>query len=240
LGQAKGFEQALRSYVESCLAGPDCPLTGSVDEAVAQVQELIRTVEGSPPTAQDGRLVPVTTFVTGLITPLYDDASWPALTQALASALRGDPTDMLWLADITAQRDENGHYTGNTSFAFTAVNCLDYPMDADLPAMRRQAAELEEASPTFGRYLAYGATTCQNWPHKPVREPAPVRAEGAAPIVVIGTTGDPATPYEWAESLADSLSSASLVTFKGEGHTAYPRGGRCIQDVVDSYFVDGT
>jgi pimeloyl-ACP methyl ester carboxylesterase len=239
LGQAKGFEQALRSYAESCLGSSGCPLSGSVDDAVGQVQDLIRTAEASPPTAGDGRLVPVTTFVSGLITPLYDDTNWPALTLALTSALQGDPTQMLWLADINAQRDDNGHYTSNTTFAFTAVNCLDYPMASDLPTMRKQAAELEKASPTFGRYLAYGGTTCQNWPHKPVREPAPVSAEGAAPIVVIGTTGDPATPYEWAESLADELSSASLVTFKGEGHTAYPRGSSCIQDAVDSYFVDG-
>ncbi|MFD1211570.1 alpha/beta hydrolase [Arthrobacter sp. GCM10027362] len=239
LGQAKGFERALRAYAESCLAGSGCPLTGSVDEAVAQVQDLIRAVEESPPTAEDGRLVPVNTFVSGLLVPLYDDASWPALTSALTTALQGDPTLMLWLADATAQRDENGHYTGNTTFAYTAVNCLDYPMVSDLPTMRKQAAELEKASPTIGRYLAYGGTTCQNWPYKPVREPAPVRAEGAGPVVVIGTTGDPATPHAWAESLADQLSSASLVTFKGEGHTAYPRSNGCIQDAVDSYFIDG-
>lgn len=239
LGQAKGFEQALRSYVESCLAGSDCPLSGSVDEAMGQIRDLVRSVEDSPLTAQDGRLVPVTTFVTGLITPLYDDQNWPALTAALDSALQGDPTRMLRLADANAQRDESGHYTGNTTFAFTAVNCLDYPTASDLPTMRKEAAELEKASPTFGRYLAYSGTTCGHWPYKAVRQPAPVKAEGAAPIVVIGTTGDPATPYAWAESLADELSSASLVTFKGEGHTAYPRGNGCIQDVVDSYFVDG-
>jgi pimeloyl-ACP methyl ester carboxylesterase len=239
LGQAKGFEQALRSYVESCLAGSGCPLSGSADEAMGQIRDLIRSVEDSPLTAQDGRLVPVTTFVTGLITPLYNDQNWPALTLALTSALRGDPTQMLWLADNNAQRDENGHYTGNTSFAFTAVNCLDYPMASDLPTMRKEAAELEKASPTFGRYLAYGGTTCGHWPYQAVREPAPAKAEGAAPIVVIGTTGDPATPYAWAESLADELSSASLVTFQGEGHTAYPRGNGCIQEAVDSYFVDG-
>ncbi|MCG2622941.1 alpha/beta hydrolase [Arthrobacter sp. I2-34] len=240
LGQAKGFEQALRSYVESCLAGSGCPLSGSADEAVAQVRDLIRSVEASPLTAQDGRLVPVNTFVSGLITPLYDEANWPALTLALTSALQGDPTQMLWLADQNAQRDPDGHYTGNTTFAFTAVNCLDYPMASDLPTMRKEAAELEQASPTFGRYLAYGGTTCENWPYKPVRKPAPVKAEGAAPIVVIGTTGDPATPYAWAESLADQLSSASLVTFKGEGHTAYRSGANsCIKDAVDNYFVDG-
>ncbi|NKX56312.1 alpha/beta hydrolase [Arthrobacter sp. E918] len=240
LGQAAGFEQALRSYVESCQAGPGCPLTGTVDEAVGQVRQLLKAVEESPMTADDGRLVPVNTFVSGLITPLYDDKYWPTLTSALSSALQGDPSPMLWLADASAQRHENGNYTGNTTFAFTAVNCLDYPMASDLPTMRKEAAELEKVSPTFGRYLAYGGTTCQNWPHEPVRKPAPVSAEGAGPIVVIGTTGDPATPYAWAESLAGQLSSASLVTFKGEGHTAYPRGNSCVQDAVDSYFVDGT
>jgi hypothetical protein len=106
--------------------------------------------------------------------------------------------------------------------------------------MREEAKALEDASPTLGRYLAYGGTTCENWSYDAVRTPAPVKAEGADPILVVGTTGDPATPYEWAESMAANFESASLLTFEAEGHTAYSRGNKCVQDAVDGYFIDGT
>jgi pimeloyl-ACP methyl ester carboxylesterase len=240
LGQASAFEDTIHAYAKFCLENSGCPMSGSVDDAVAQLRDLIRSVEESPLTASDGRLVPVGTFVSGLLVPLYDDASWPILTQALTSAFQGDPSTVLLLADSSAGRDSDGRYTSNSTFAFMAVNCLDYPMETDLAAMREDAKELEQASPTIGRYLAYGGANCKNWPYEPTGEPAPIRAEGAAPMLVIGTTGDPATPYEWAESMAADLASATLLTYEGEGHTAYGRGNTCIRDAVDSYFADGT
>lgn len=240
LGQAKAFEGAIRSYAESCLASADCPLSGTVDQAVGQIQDLIRSVEANPLTAEDGRLVTVGTFVSGFIVPLYNDVNWPLLTRALDGAFDGDPTDMLYLADLGAERQADGDYTSNSTAAFTAINCLDYPMESDLAGMKENAAALEEASPTLGRYLAYGGTTCESWPAEPVRTPAPVDAAGADPILVIGTTGDPATPYEWAVSMTEQLESASLLTYEAQGHTAYGRGDSCVQDAVDSYFVEGT
>jgi pimeloyl-ACP methyl ester carboxylesterase len=240
LGQAKAFEAAIRSYAESCLQSSDCPMDGSVDDAISQIRDLIAAVEDNPMTAADGRLVTVGMFVSGFIVPLYNDQNWPALTAALKGAFGGDPTEMLRLSDLGAERQPDGSYTGNSTEAFTAINCLDYPMESGLDAMREEAKALEDASPTLGRYLAYGGTTCENWAYDAVRKPAPVKAEGADPILVIGTTGDPATPYEWAESMAASFHSASLLTFKAQGHTAYSRGNKCVQDAVDGYFIDGT
>ena len=106
--------------------------------------------------------------------------------------------------------------------------------------LREQAAQLDEASPTLGRFLAYSGLYCAVWPEAPVSEPAPASAPGAAPIVVIGTTGDTATPYEWASVLADQLESAVLLTWEGQGHTAYGRAGDCLEDAVDAYLIDGT
>jgi pimeloyl-ACP methyl ester carboxylesterase len=240
LGQAAGFERAIRAYAQDCLSRPNCPMDGSVDDAVAQIGELIDSVEASPMTASDGRLVPVATFVNGFILPLYNDMNWPTLTQALTGAFNGDPTDMLRLADIGAERNPDGSYEGNTAAAFTAFNCMDYSMTSDPAAMQAEADRLEAASPTIGRYLAYGGVTCQDWAYEPVREPHPIHAAGADPIVVIGTTGDPATPYEWAEALSSQLDSAVMVTWEGQGHTAYGRAGECIEDAVDDYFIDGT
>ncbi|MDM7990902.1 alpha/beta hydrolase [Arthrobacter sp. zg-Y877] len=240
LGQARAFEKAIRAYVEDCVAGSGCPLDGSADDGVAAIQELLASVEARPMTAGDGRLVTVSTFVSGFILPLYDDANWPVLSQALESALQGDPTYMLRLADISADRAEDGTYRSNSTVAFNAVNCLDYPMVSDDAQMAADALELAAASPTIGKYLAYGGVTCEAWPHGPVNEPHPIKASGAADLLVIGTTGDPATPYEWSEALAAQLESAVLVTWEGEGHTAYGRGSQCIEDTVDDYFIDGT
>ncbi|WP_035776418.1 alpha/beta fold hydrolase [Arthrobacter sp. H5] len=240
LGQAKAFEKALRGYVADCQTKNDCPLPEGLEEGVAVIQDLFESVEESPMTADDGRLVTVATFFQGFILPLYDSASWPALTAAIDLVLQGDPSEILRFADLSAERAPDGEYLTNGTAAFIAINCLDYPMETDPEAMAEDAAELAEASPTFGKYLSYGGVTCDAWEHEPVLEPAPVSAPGAAPLLVIGTTGDPATPYEWSLALADQLESAVHVTWEGEGHTAYGRSGECIENIVDSYFIDGT
>ncbi len=67
----------------------------------------------------------------------------------------------------------------------------------------------------------------------------PITADGAAPILVIGTTNDPATPYEWSVALAEQLSSGVLITRVGEGHTGYNKGNACVDDAVAAYFVNG-
>ncbi|WP_026551942.1 alpha/beta hydrolase [Arthrobacter sp. H20] len=240
LGQARAFETALGTYVADCQRTSDCPLPAGLDEGVAVIQDLFRSVEDSPMTAADGRLVTINTFFSGFILPLYDNNNWPLLTSAIDEALQGDPSVMLQLADLAAERDPDGSYATNASDAFIAINCLDYPMVSDPAQLAADADRLTEASPTFGPYLAYGGVTCNAWEYAPVLEPAPASAPDAAPMVVIGTTGDPATPYEWSLALADQLETAVHVTWDGEGHTAYGRADSCIGDLVDSYFIDGT
>ncbi|WP_350000624.1 alpha/beta hydrolase [Pseudarthrobacter sp. WHRI 8279] len=238
-GQARAFEKAIRAYVASCLGQDGCPLSGDVDSGVQQIRDLIAAVQQTPRTAKDGRVVNATMFVSGLITPLYNDQSWPALTQALEAAMTGDVSLMLRLADLGADRSSNGTYTSNSTFAFNAINCLDYPMESDTAAMRAEQQRLTQDSPTFGYFFAYGGTNCVDWPYKSVRTPSPVEYDGDSPIVVIGTTGDPATPVEWASSLRKQLGNAALLTWEGEGHTAYGRSNSCIGDAVDSYLVSG-
>jgi pimeloyl-ACP methyl ester carboxylesterase len=238
-GQARAFEKALRSYVADCQGKNGCPLNGNVDAGVQQIRDLINSVQATPRTAKDGRVVNGTMFVSGLITPLYNNESWPALTQALEAAMTGDVTLMLRLADLGADRSSNGSYTSNSTFAFNAINCLDYPMVSDTTGMRDEEQRLKADSPTLGYFFAYGGTNCADWPYKNVRTPAPVKYTGKSPIVVIGTTGDPATPVEWAASLRKQLENASLLTWRGEGHTAYGRSNSCIEDAVDGYLVGG-
>lgn len=239
-GQVEAFDTALRTYVADCQTKNDCPLPGDVEEGVAVIDELFESVEVSPMTAADGRLVTIGTFFEGFIVPLYDNAGWTSLTAAIDQALQGDPTAMLGLADLSAEREEDGTYLTNANAAFLAVQCLDYPMSADPEEMAKEAEELKALSAVFGEYLSYGAISCEEWAYDAVLEPAPASAPGAAPMVVIGTTGDPATPYEWSLALADQLESAVLVSWEGEGHTAYGRANQCVEKAVDDYLIDGT
>ncbi|MFC8041427.1 alpha/beta hydrolase [Paenarthrobacter sp. NPDC057355] len=238
-GQARAFEKAIHTYVASCQKQNQCPMSGSVDNGVQEIRDLISAVDQNPQTAKDGRLVTGNDFVNGLILPLYNDQSWPALTQALDSAFSGDVSQMMRLADLGADREPNGTYSSNSAFAFQAINCLDYPMVMDTAGMRAEEARLLQESPTFGSFFAYGGVNCKDWPYPNTRTPAPVKYTGEAPIVVVGTTGDPATPLEWSQSLRKQLENASLVTWEGEGHTAYGRSNSCVSTAVDDYFVDG-
>jgi hypothetical protein len=146
---------------------------------------------------------------------------------------------MLRLSDFGAHREPNGTYSANSAFAFNAINCLDYSMETGTAAMRTEEKRLRQLSPTLGYYFAYGGTSCKDWPYKSLRTPAPAQYKGTADILVVGTTGDPATPYEWAVALRKQLGTASLLTWKGEGHTAYGRSNSCVEKAVDGYLVDG-
>jgi pimeloyl-ACP methyl ester carboxylesterase len=239
-GQAAGFEVALRSYVKGCQGGDDCPLTGTVDDGVAQVRALLARLDADPlPTGTDRPLVQGLGYL-GVAYPLYSSSLWPDLSKALTAALRGNGAPLLALADAYAHRGDDGRYTDNSSTVIYAVNCLDRDDAQTEPQVADTVREFAAQSPTFGPYLAWGALACTDWPIAPVGRARAVHAEGAGPIVVVGTTRDPATPYAWAKSLAGELSSGRLLTYDGDGHTAYATGSSCIDDAVDTYLLSGT
>ncbi len=236
--QTRGFETALRTYVADCISRQDCPLNGPVDVGMAQISALLDQVDAKPLTGSDGRSFTASTMLTAIITPLYAQSNWGYLDELFSSVAQGDPDIGLTLADFYYDR-ENGTYRSNSTEAFTAINCLDYPAgDVDRDQMRADAAELAEIAPTIGRFQGYGDLACAAWPEQPAAERGPVTGAGADPILVVGTTGDPATPYRWAESLAEQLESGVLVTYNGEGHTAYGEN-TCINGVIDEYLLTG-
>lgn len=240
-GQAAGFESALRAYVTDCQAGKSCPLTGTVDHGLAQIKQLLDRAREQPlSTGTDRPLTGMLAF-SGIALPLYDQTNWQYLTTALKAAIQdNDGSVLLQLADLYYDRSSDGTYSTNSTAAFWAIGCLDGRATTDVAQMRAEAAAVEAVAPTVGYYFAYGGVICAQWPVPEVGPLDSYTAEGAAPIVVIGTTNDPATPYAWAQSLADLLSSATLLTYEGEGHTAYGRSNSCIGDAVDSYLIDGT
>ena len=239
LDQAAGFETALRSYVSYCLDRDSCPLHGSVDDGLDQIRGLLDDVDRDPlPTGGDRELEVGNAFY-GLVTPLYARQSWPVLTAALTEAFEGSGTTLLALADLYSHRRRGGGYSDNSAEAIYAINCLDDPWAVDPDEVAAQLPDFERASPTFGDVFAWMLTTCSGV-EVHATEPAPdVTAAGAPPILVVGTTRDPATPYHWAQHLADQLASGVLLTRDGDGHTGYNSGNACVDSAVESFLVDG-
>lgn len=236
--QAIGFEGEITAWLTDCLATEGCPFTGTVEDARDQLHEFLGSLEEQPLESSDGRMVPIIDFINGFIVPLYDNASWPLLSSAMADAMDGNVDMILMFADLTADRQADGSYGSNSSEAFGAINCLDRPMDAAQARMDAEAQELQRVAPTLGKYLSYGALGCENWAFDATGRPGELNADGAGDILVIGTTGDPATPYQWSESLAEQLEGGVLLTYEGHGHTAYGRSNECITAAVDGYLID--
>jgi pimeloyl-ACP methyl ester carboxylesterase len=238
--QLKGFDSALRNYLADCLSSSDCPFKGTVSQALLKIKTFLRTLETKPLPTKDGRELTVGAANTGLIMPLYSQDYWPQLSQAFSEAFDGDGTTFIDLADSYNDRGSNGTYTTNLMEANIAISCLDARQPSDDSSMAKQNSRMLAASPTLGRYWQFGALTCEPWPYPIASHPKDYSAKGSNPILVVGTTGDPATPYSQAVSVANKvLSNGHLVTYNGEGHTAYGRSNECISSTVDNYFIKG-
>ncbi|QKJ18780.1 alpha/beta hydrolase [Microbacterium hominis] len=236
--QAIGFESALRAYMADCLDDSECPFRGTVDDGMRDLGALLASVDRTPLTGSDGRMLGADALMTAIVAALYSQDSWPFLTQALADVLQGDPTIAFLLADFYYDR-ENGVYLDNSTEAFRAYNCMDYPDDTTEAEEAEAEALIAAEAPTIAPYWE-GPDPCDVWPEEPTGVREPISAGGAAPIVVVGTTNDPATPYEWSVSLAEQLSSGVLVTRVGEGHTGYNKGSECVDAAVEAYLLEGT
>ena len=239
LQQAAGFETALRAYVADCVGGQDCPIGDSVDAGLARIRQLLADVDAHPLPTRSGRELEAGNASYGITMPLYDKSYWPYLTQGLADAIKGDGTLLLAFSDAYTSRGPRG-YTGNIIEANYAINCLDDPWSIPADQVPAQLPEFEKASPTFGSTFAWGLTLCGGLQEASSEKPRDVHAAGAPPIVVVGTTRDPATPYEWAVHLAKQLDSGVLVSRDGDGHTGYNSGNACVDDAVEGYLLRGT
>jgi pimeloyl-ACP methyl ester carboxylesterase len=235
-GQATGFERNLRDFLQACGAARACGT--SATDASARLDRLLARVAATPlpaPEAPGHRRLSSGEAIFGLATGLYSPTSWPTLATAVRAAETGDGSGLLQLSDQLAERDSNGHFSNQLEIN-NAVNCLDRPAMHGLASYAQQAATLRRVAPRFGPTLAWGNLVCAYWPVPPTDSPGRVRAPGAPPVLVIGTTRDPATPYAWAVSLHRQLPGA-LLTFDADGHTAYRRGSTCIDRAVDAYLI---
>ncbi|MEI8082999.1 MAG: alpha/beta hydrolase [Actinomycetes bacterium] len=240
-GQSKGFQLALSRFIADCPKHRDCPLPAGQEKGLATIQAFLAKISTKPLKAVPGR--PLTRPMAGqaFVATMYDNTDgWPALRVALGSALAGDGSMMLEIVDSFTGRQPNGSYPENSIDALYAVNCLDRPDRADVAQTGALAAEWAKTAPTFGPDLAWGNLPCHDWPAPATDTPHVVTGAGAPPIVVVGTINDPATPYPWAVTTSKQLIGRSLVTWNGDGHTAYGRGSKCIDGLVDAFLVGGT
>lgn len=239
-GQAAGFEQAIKDFVTWCQnERGTCPLTGSVDEGIQQLRDFMTNAGKNPIPTASGRKLNETLASTAILTALYSNETWEYVALGIESAKNNNSADvLLMLADLANEREEDGSFKSNSTFANVAVNCLDHIGVTDEKWLKAEGERLAKKYPTFGPSLGTEEDGCANWPAKPVRYPEEIHAKGSSTIVVIGTTHDPATPYAWAESLNKQLDNSVLLTWEGFGHTAYSRSGGCIEEMVDAYLLE--
>ena len=238
VNQHRGFEEALEAYLVECDLTDSCPFGGSLEQRLQGVSDLYDVLEENPLRHSDGRVIDDGMLRTAMVTTLYAQSSWPFLTRMFAELQQGVTDTAIFLVDFYYDR-EGGVYQNNSMEAFIAINCLDYPVESDPAVLEAQAEQLREAAPYTARPSGNGDLVCMNWPYPPKLNKGPVRGEGASPVVILGTTGDPATPYNWSVSLNDQLENSVLLTLVGEGHLAYDERVPCINDPVDAYFLTG-
>lgn len=239
LGQARGFEHALDDFLADCAKQRGCAFHNGGQPGAAY--DALRKRAGRTPLValhSAGRTVNDTRFDAAVIESLYDGrAGWESFGDALAQAQKGDASTLLGLADNFVGREASG-MQHDALDAFWAISCLDGPLVGDLDVAARLQAQATEAAPRLGAFLVNFSLACSIWPVPPVTPPGPLTAAGAPPLLVIGTTNDPATPLVSAESLAHELDRSALLVAEGEQHTSFGVGNQCADRVVTKYLVD--
>ena len=236
--QAQGFQVALASFIGDCLRMSSCPLGhgGTVAAATARLQTLLNDAARKPLASQiSGQPGAAPLLLNGIAAALYSKSYWPYLREGLTAAMAGNGSVLVELSDALLERNQQGQYS-NLTEAEAAVDCMDRPWPRSLSAWQSAAAAAARAAPMFGAPLMWGSLACAYWPVRPPK-PVQLRGKGAPPILVVGTTRDPATPFRWAQALSRDLASGVLLGWNGDGHTAYMVDSSCIDSAVDKYLI---
>jgi pimeloyl-ACP methyl ester carboxylesterase len=238
----------MRSYLKDCIQNDsDCPFKGlTVDKAMEKVgSDFLAVLEKKPAyTSEENRKLTLGSGFTGMIAALYSETSWPYLTDAFNQFFdkeNSDGRNFLVLADSYFSYDAtSGEFLSNSNEAFKAITCIDGRESDKQEDMLAQNELVKKTSKVFGRYWQYGGLACNDWPFEVVKGPADYSAKGAPTMLVVGTTNDPATPYSQAKEFAKNvLANGHLLTYDGEGHTAYGSSNACVADTVDDFLING-
>jgi len=240
LTQAIGFDKAFAAFAINCNKQSDCPLPKDKDAAREFMKQLfIQAEKKLITTKNDNRVLNESSMVLGAASALYDSATgWPDLRTAIAEANIGEGDTFLKLADKYTGRLEDGNYRSNEFDSAAIIDCLDFEDKRSIEAMKKDARTFAEKAPLFGPYLAYSGLGCKYFETPNATKIQPTKT--ANPIVIIGTTGDPATPYEWAQGLNKLLTNSVLISLTGDGHTGQGQGNNCIDSQVDDFYLLAT
>jgi pimeloyl-ACP methyl ester carboxylesterase len=234
--QAQAFESAFDAFAANCtgLIG-GCPVGG---DPRAFLNDLLAAAAAAPiPSSRPGETRQATPglVLNGVRSALYQPSAWPQLAQSLATARNGDAAGILTLADTYTGRNDDGTYS-NVVDANLAVGCADTEQQLTRAQVSGLVADWNAKYPLFGAGAALNLYPCSTWDAP--RTPLPARdAAGSAPVLVVGTQGDPVTPLPGAVDMAEDLTSGVLLTWQGTGHTAYPKTD-CVTAAVDAYLID--
>jgi pimeloyl-ACP methyl ester carboxylesterase len=231
--QTEGFERALNNFAGWC-AAENCRLGDSRAEVLRRVKAYLEGLDQRP-VPVGNRTLTQQQGVEAVYHSMYGGRrSWSLLRESLEAAIfSGNARYVLALGDRSNFRRDDGSYD-QINYSFPAVRCLD-SQDDSIREAEEHYDRVAKAAPVLGR-LAGADLTCALWPVAPAPPQPSIDGDGAPPIMVIGTTGDPATPYEYAVDMADRLKSGVLVTYRGEGHLAYG-SSECINRLVIDYLV---
>lgn len=237
-GQLAGFEANLQAFLSDCRARKNastpCAYAQTGDPGT-KLMDLMQQLDANPMTVGNRQLTRALALI-GVLVVLYDQGSWPYLDQALTLADRGNGRILLQLADIYLARNPDGTYENETD-ANNAVNCLDRPVPTDIATYDALGPSLAKISPLFGPAFQYSNLICAYWPVTPTGRVGPLDAPGAPPILLVGGTADPATPYAWAQSANRQITGSVLLTRNGNGHVSYDKS-QCARQIEDANLIN--
>ena len=249
VSQAKGFDEALDAFLADCAKLDDCPLPKNKEEATAKIIALFASSATTPlprktKVENDERTATESLIVLGTASALYDDVEgWPKLRTAFLQGQQGYGDTFLDLADQYTGRSPDGTYMSNELDSGAIIDCLDWPDTRSIEKTKADVKDFTDAAPVFGPYLAYTNIACKYitppTKDKLTRSTNKITSIKTAPIIVIGTTRDPATPYEWSVGLHKIFTNSTLISLDADGHTGQGRGSACVDDAVDAYLLQG-
>jgi pimeloyl-ACP methyl ester carboxylesterase len=240
VAQGEGFQKAFDAFTAWCVQRQDCALGQDSGRVLATYLGLVRPLEDRPLDLGDGRRLSYSDATTGVIQALYAQQLWETLNNGLAELKRQRGTTLMLLADTYFERDSSGRYT-TTQDAFTAVRCVDDPRVTDKNLVLESQRRYKQAAPFLddGRPASPALDACAFWPVPSNGEPHLPNVPGLPPILVVSTTGDPATPYQAGVNLAKAL-GGTLLTYEATQHTAFLQANRCVNDAGVDYLVNLT
>ncbi|MGY1578368.1 alpha/beta fold hydrolase [Streptomyces sp. MN13] len=241
LGQARGFQRALGNFAEDCVSKEEpCPIGDTAEDVEKRIATFLKDLDSKPIEGIFPRRLTQTAATGGIAQALYSQDFWEYLTEGLEQAYDGNGEILMMLSDSMNGRSPNGEYS-NLAAANVSINCADDKPRYTPAYVEEKLPAFRAASPIFGDYLAWGMLSCTDWAVPGAADHPDVSAPGAAPILVVGNTGDPATPYEGTRKMVRALGPGVGVelTYKGQGHGAYDSKNRCVQDAVHGYLLEG-